>query len=96
MTPLSACVRNLTDSPSLSSQGAPILNSNHSVPFTNHYYSLPTHYIEIRTDHIFVAIGWTASKRLSYMESNWPYFVGFGLPIAVLTSLPPSFIIRSV
>ncbi|KAM7450928.1 Etoposide induced 2.4 mRNA [Porites harrisoni] len=44
-------------------------------------------------EYKWVNMGWTASKRLSYMESNWPYFVGFGLPLAVLTSLPPSFII---
>lgn len=41
-------------------------------------------------------IGWTAPKRLMYMESNWPYFVGFGFPLAILTSLAPSFIIRLV
>ena len=45
---------------------------------------------------IVVLIGWTAPKRLSYVESNWPYFVGFGLPMAALTSLAPTFIIRSV
>ena len=40
--------------------------------------------------------GWPAPKRLTYMECNWPYFVGFGLPLAVLTSLAPSTIIRFV
>jgi len=31
-----------------------------------------------------------------YVESNWPYFVGFGLPLAIFTSLAPSFVIRLV
>jgi len=44
-------------------------------------------------EYKWVNMGWTAPKRLSYVESNWPYFVGFGLPLAVLTSLAPSFII---
>lgn len=45
---------------------------------------------------LYYFIGWTAPKRLMYMESNWPYFVGFGFPLAILTSLAPSFIIRLV
>ncbi|XP_015766426.1 PREDICTED: etoposide-induced protein 2.4 homolog [Acropora digitifera] len=47
-------------------------------------------------EYKWVNMGWTAPKRLSYVESNWPYFVGFGLPMAALTSLAPTFIIRSV
>ena len=39
-------------------------------------------------------IGWEVHKRLSYIECNWPYFVGFGLPLAITTSLPTSFIVR--
>nr|CAG4636184.1 EOG090X06IP [Eubosmina coregoni]SVE69808.1 EOG090X06IP [Eubosmina coregoni] len=34
--------------------------------------------------------GWELPKRLTYIENHWPYFVGFGLPLAVLTSLPTS------
>ena len=29
-------------------------------------------------------------RRLDYIETNWPYFLGFGLPLAVITSLPES------
>lgn len=32
-------------------------------------------------------------KRVSRIEHNWPYFVGFGLPLALLTSLPSSFFV---
>ncbi|XP_071957988.1 etoposide-induced protein 2.4-like [Antedon mediterranea] len=37
--------------------------------------------------------GWEVHKRLSFIESNWPYFVGFGLPLALITSLPSSFFV---
>lgn len=29
-------------------------------------------------------------KRLSYIECNWPYFLGFGMPLALITSYPES------
>ena len=29
-------------------------------------------------------------KRLNLVETNWPYFLGFGLPLAVITSMPES------
>jgi len=31
-------------------------------------------------------------RRLDYVETEWPYYLGFGLPLAVLTSLPESVI----
>ena len=39
-------------------------------------------------------MGWELHKRLHFIESNWPYFIGFGLPLAVLTSLSDSFILN--
>lgn len=32
-------------------------------------------------------------KRLSFIEINWPYFLGFGLPLAVITSWPSSLVV---
>ena len=33
-------------------------------------------------------------KRLAFIENNWPYFVGFGLPLALLTNVSGSFVVR--
>uniref|UniRef100_A0A336LMW8 CSON006002 protein n=1 Tax=Culicoides sonorensis TaxID=179676 RepID=A0A336LMW8_CULSO len=38
-------------------------------------------------------MGWELHKRLTYIEYNWPYFLGFGIPLAILTELPNSFIL---
>lgn len=38
-------------------------------------------------------MGWELHKRLTYIEINWPYFLGFGLPLATLSELPDSFIL---
>jgi len=38
-------------------------------------------------------MGWELHKRLSFIEENWPYFIGFGLPLTILTQLPESWLI---
>ncbi|XP_060532529.1 etoposide-induced protein 2.4 homolog isoform X2 [Cylas formicarius] len=38
-------------------------------------------------------MGWELHKRLTFIEVNWPYFIGFGLPLAVVTQLSESWII---
>jgi len=37
--------------------------------------------------------GLSLHKRLDFIETNWPYFLGFGLPLAVLTSMPKSTVV---
>ncbi len=32
-------------------------------------------------------------KRLSFIECHWPYFLGFGLPLAIITSYPESLVV---
>lgn len=39
-------------------------------------------------------MGWELHKRLTYIEYNWPYFIGFGVPLAVMTQLPGSYVVR--
>ncbi|XP_023931108.1 etoposide-induced protein 2.4, partial [Lingula anatina] len=38
-------------------------------------------------------MNWPLQKRVAYIENNWPYFVGFGLPLAIMTSMADSFVI---
>ncbi|XP_066141838.1 etoposide-induced protein 2.4 homolog [Euwallacea fornicatus] len=39
-------------------------------------------------------MGWELHKRLSFIEENWPYFLGFGLPLTILTQLSESWVIN--
>ncbi|GLV39978.1 tank [Carabus blaptoides fortunei] len=38
-------------------------------------------------------MGWELHKRLTFIENNWPYFIGFGLPLAVLTQMSTNWVI---
>jgi etoposide-induced 2.4 mRNA len=44
-------------------------------------------------EYKWVQMGWPLNQRLSFLESNWPYFVGFGLPLTLLTWWPGDFFI---
>ncbi|KAK8730042.1 hypothetical protein OTU49_008434 [Cherax quadricarinatus] len=39
-------------------------------------------------------MGWELYKRLSFIEENWPYFMGFGFPLALITMYPSSIYVR--
>ena len=44
-------------------------------------------------EYKWFAQGLELHKRLHYIEANWPYFLGFGLPLCVLTSLPGDMVV---
>lgn len=39
-------------------------------------------------------MGWEMHRRLMFLESEWPYFVGFGLPLALVTQAFSSYLMN--
>ena len=52
------------------------------------------YHIKIQLYDDFLTIGSVINQRVAYIERNWPYFLGFGLPLSVVTALPSSLVIR--
>ncbi|XP_041373278.1 etoposide-induced protein 2.4 homolog [Gigantopelta aegis] len=44
-------------------------------------------------EYKWINMGLGVHQRLSLIEKNWPYFMGFGFPLVLVTSLPSSIVI---
>jgi len=44
-------------------------------------------------EYKWIQMGWKLHQRLAFLENNWPYFLGFGLPLTLLTWWPGDLII---
>ncbi|KAK8757531.1 hypothetical protein V5799_004837 [Amblyomma americanum] len=45
-------------------------------------------------EYTWFSQGWEPHRRVSFVEDNWIYFMGFGLPLVFVTSLSSSYFIR--
>lgn len=46
-------------------------------------------------EYKWINMGWKFNQRLRFIETNWPYFVGFGLPLSILTRISSSITISA-
>lgn len=44
-------------------------------------------------EYKWILMGWPLHQRLNYIETNWPYFIGYGIPLAFITSFSNEFLI---
>lgn len=47
-------------------------------------------------EYIWFSRGWEPHRRVLFVEDNWTYFIGFGMPLTLVTSLSSSFCIRRI
>ncbi|KAI8342350.1 etoposide-induced protein 2.4-domain-containing protein [Chlamydoabsidia padenii] len=58
------------------------------IPYIGHIIGFPINSIIMAYycfEYKWIELGWTQEHRLSFVEQHWPYFLGFGLPLTLLT-----------
>lgn len=58
------------------------------------YFHLSLLYSLYSFEYKWCNMGWELHKRLTYIENHWPYFLGFGTILTILTQLTSSIFIR--
>ncbi|VDN52970.1 unnamed protein product [Dracunculus medinensis] len=46
-------------------------------------------------EYLWMFQGYLIQHRLSMIEQNWPYFLGFGMPLTVITMISNNFVVNA-